>query len=70
MSPLLEENLLQAKAIEECQCLDTLKFIMKYGGTFRNIIEGFKERFTRLPTVDELLWCASEVAKHDIRKED
>ena len=68
MSQLLKENALQCEALTACRCEDTLLFIMTYGGTFRSILDGFKARFDRLPTVDELIWCASEVAKHDIRE--
>lgn len=66
---LKTENALQAEAIRQCTCSDTIAFIERNGGIFRDVIESYKEKFERLPTVNELLWCSSEIARHDIRKE-
>lgn len=70
MTPTLKEtNALQVSAIMQCDCKDTCAFIMRNGATFRGIIEGYCAKFERLPTVDELIWCASEILEHNIRTE-
>jgi hypothetical protein len=63
------ENLLQVQAMKECKHPETLAFITEDMIAFRSVIESYKEEFDRLPTVSELLWCASEIVKHDIRKD-
>ena len=47
---------------------DTLDHIAKYAAEFRQIINDFQKLFGRIPTADDLLWCASVNHKHNIRE--
>ena len=63
------ENRLQVEAMKLCDHPETLAFIEVDMAAFRSVIESYKSQFNRLPTPEELLWCASEIVKHNIRKD-
>ena len=47
---------------------DPLENIAKYCADWRKIIDGFKNKHGRAPTVEELRWCSCEHEGRDIRK--
>ena len=70
MYTLKQANVLQAQAIAECNCKDVIAFIERNGQLFRDILNRHYASYGILPTVEELLWLASELLRHDIREED
>jgi len=64
----MEQSIIeQGKALAQMHG-DTLDHIAKYAAEFRQIINDFQKLFGRIPTADDLLWCASVNHKHNIRE--
>ena len=57
----------QGKALDQMHG-DTMELIHRHAAEFRQIIVDFHEKFGRIPSADDLIWIASEHAKHNLRK--
>jgi len=47
---------------------DEMDLIAEHAVEFREIINGFKKKFKRTPTADEILWIACEHVGRDLTK--